>query len=179
MAVMGNDPRTADGHGRPVLRPGVCVGQIVQHERLPDGRYNLLLQGICRARIQRELEPQEGRLYRMVMLEPADDVPDESVLAGFRTWVESALFEGRLSRLTAAADLIEYVRSDDLPTPVLIELLAFTILDSHELRYGLLAEPNPAKRASMVRDDLARLDRLLQMAEKQRPQDWPKGVSWN
>lgn len=26
------------------LRPAVCVGQVFQHERLPDGHYNILLQ---------------------------------------------------------------------------------------------------------------------------------------
>lgn len=31
-------------HGRPPIMPAVCVGHIVQHERTPDGRFNLLLQ---------------------------------------------------------------------------------------------------------------------------------------
>src|SRR5437588_12763063 len=38
-------------HGRPEIEPVVCVGTILTHERLPDGKYNFLLQGHTRARI--------------------------------------------------------------------------------------------------------------------------------
>ena len=36
----------------PPLRPVVCLGQIVQHERVSDG-YNIVLHGVCRARLGR------------------------------------------------------------------------------------------------------------------------------
>src|SRR5438874_4107111 len=32
-------------YGRPAIEPVVCVGTIISHERLPDGKYNFLLQG--------------------------------------------------------------------------------------------------------------------------------------
>src|SRR5260221_6462218 len=38
-----------DYYGRPAIEPVVCVGTILSHERLPDGRYNFLLQGHTRA----------------------------------------------------------------------------------------------------------------------------------
>src|SRR5581483_11492817 len=38
-------------HCKPRIDPVVCVGTILSHERLSDGRYNLLLQGTTRARI--------------------------------------------------------------------------------------------------------------------------------
>ena len=34
------------GEPSPLLPVG-CIGQIVDHERLPDGRHNILLQGLC------------------------------------------------------------------------------------------------------------------------------------
>src|SRR3982751_6181741 len=34
-----------DYYGQPAIEPVVCVGQILSHERLEDGRYNFLLQG--------------------------------------------------------------------------------------------------------------------------------------
>ena len=40
-----------------------CVGKIVQHERLPDGRFNLLLLGCKRVRLEREVA--SGKLYRI------------------------------------------------------------------------------------------------------------------
>src|SRR6476659_438156 len=53
---------------RPVLEPIVCVGTILSHERLPDGKYNFLLQGRMRARIIREVEKETA--YRMAELAP-------------------------------------------------------------------------------------------------------------
>src|SRR5204863_9921363 len=49
------------------IHPIVCLGRMVRHERLDDGRYNLLLQGVCRATIQRE---DRERSYRRGWLQP-------------------------------------------------------------------------------------------------------------
>src|SRR5690242_3990511 len=38
-------------YGRAAIEPVVCVGTILSHEKLPDGKYNFLLQGQRRARI--------------------------------------------------------------------------------------------------------------------------------
>src|SRR3954453_8232575 len=43
-----------DYYSKPAIDPVVCVGRILSHERLPDGKYNLLLQGEARARVVRE-----------------------------------------------------------------------------------------------------------------------------
>jgi Lon protease-like protein len=53
-----------DYDGRPPVRPVACVGEIVAHETLPEGRSNILLKGIGRIGIVQEL-PQ-GQLYRVV-----------------------------------------------------------------------------------------------------------------
>ena len=53
------------------LRPAVCVGQVFQHEKLPDGHYNILLQGICRARIVAEDAQEDGRMYPSTLTRPA------------------------------------------------------------------------------------------------------------
>lgn len=53
-----------DYHGRPAVRDVVGVGRIVGHEPLADGRSNIVLRGVARARIDREL-PADAR-YRLV-----------------------------------------------------------------------------------------------------------------
>ena len=37
-----------------------CLGRIIQHERLPDGRFNILLLGRKRVRIRRELDERQA-----------------------------------------------------------------------------------------------------------------------
>jgi len=51
-------------HGRPAVRPIVGVGAVVGHEPLGDGRGNIVLRGLARARIERELPANEP--YRLV-----------------------------------------------------------------------------------------------------------------
>src|SRR4051794_9383388 len=44
-----------DYQKRPPIHPVVCLGRIFKEERLPDGRYNLLLHGLSRARVREEI----------------------------------------------------------------------------------------------------------------------------
>src|SRR4051794_8696910 len=46
-------------YGRAEVEPVVCVGTILSHEKLPDGKYNFLLQGHARARVVKELTDQD------------------------------------------------------------------------------------------------------------------------
>src|SRR5262245_23493857 len=43
-------------HKKPPIHDTVCIGRIHNEERLADGRFNLLLQGLCRARIREEIK---------------------------------------------------------------------------------------------------------------------------
>ena len=47
----------SDYDGRPPLYPSACLGRIATYHRFEDGRYNLLLAGLQRIRLVRELEP--------------------------------------------------------------------------------------------------------------------------
>jgi len=180
MATFNGKRWQSEYHGNPPVRPAVCVGQIVQHEKLPDGRYNMLLQGVCRATIAREHMPDERHLYRRATLEPlgvgivAGDEPER-----VRAWIDEHLAEGELSRLAVAEQVSEYVRNDEVPTDAALELVAFAILNQTETRYRLLAEGDVNRRARMIRAELERLRSLISRAMKQHPEDWPKGVSWN
>ncbi len=64
--------------GDPPLYPVGCAGRITEHERMPDGRYNIVLLGERRFRILEELKRPEERLYRVARVEWLDDVyPDD------------------------------------------------------------------------------------------------------
>lgn len=64
LAIGKTIPGEYDDAGRPRVRPIVGIGRISRHLRLPDGRYYLIVRGICRARIREELETTEP--YRVV-----------------------------------------------------------------------------------------------------------------
>lgn len=71
--------------GAPLFRMG-CVGKIDEVEALEDGRFNLVLEGISRFRLLRELDVTTP--FRQVEGELIDDAPDQILSA-----VERASFE--------------------------------------------------------------------------------------
>ncbi len=60
--------------GREIPAPVGTFARIVDYERLPDGRYNLLTVGTQRFRIVEE--ERASHLYLAAQVEPLDDVPD-------------------------------------------------------------------------------------------------------
>jgi hypothetical protein len=130
LAVVGLRPGYEAGYeGRPPVYDVTGVGRIVQWERLATGRYNLLLRGECRARIDRELPADT--LYRMVAATPLAETggegPAVAALAGrVKTCCRrilatvgrsgAALQEG-LERLSDPAELCDHVASALVPAP--------------------------------------------------------------
>lgn len=58
--------------GRPPVQPIACLGRIAAHHRLNDGRFNILLAGLCRFRLRRESSPDS--LFRVIEGECLRDV---------------------------------------------------------------------------------------------------------
>ena len=167
-------------HGRPALRPAVCIGQIVQHEREPDGSYTLLVQGVCRARIGEEVRPDDDKLYRRAMLEPVGiDMAEETRLYGVRERLSELLDEKPLSELQLARRVSELIHKEQIPTAVLLELVSFAMPTRPETRYRLLEEADAAERADLIEHELLGLRTLMRLASTQHPEAWPKGQSWN
>jgi Lon protease-like protein len=65
-------------YGRPPVYDRCGVGRIICSEELPDGRFALLLRGVARAAIAREL-PAEDRSYRLVEARVLADAASEPV----------------------------------------------------------------------------------------------------
>lgn len=57
----------ADYEGRPAIHTVVCIGKIVNEQRLPDGKFNFLLRGLTRARVLDEVPTD--KLYRTARVE--------------------------------------------------------------------------------------------------------------
>jgi Lon protease-like protein len=81
-----------DYEGRPAVYPIGCSGVITHFEKLPDGRYNIILRGLERFRI---LEEDHGRGYRRGIVEPLIDrelgAEDRAVVRSQRAKLEALL----------------------------------------------------------------------------------------
>jgi Lon protease-like protein len=176
MAVFEGGGWKTEYRGRPPIRGAVCIGHIVQHQSLPDGRYHILLQGICRARIVMEMPELEGggdAGYRTAMLEllgdpgenrPASDAP---VIREMRT-VLAGMFEGPLKDVRESHLWAEHLRGDQVPTGTLMELLSLALVSDAEQRYKLLAAETVEERAGIITREFKHLAALIRRAAPQR-----------
>jgi len=178
--VEGGEGLVEAGMEKPALRSAVCVGQIVQHHKLPDGQFAVALHGVCRARIVNEVEAPEGVLYRSAMLEPIGLAPvDEDALVGPRIELSRLLDSTVLRDMADAKAVVKCLVDPEMSTSAILELVTVSLLNDQEVRYQLLAEGDVGKRAALIRAELIDLLRLLKRAGGQRGGDAPKGCSWN
>ncbi len=178
MAVIDDDKYNPVGPTS--LKSAVCVGRIKHHVALPDGRHNIFLEGVCRARIDEIDEPWGDRLHRRGWLRPVEKPHSElPPMLEIRESLRELLAGPRLSRMTVAAAVIDCIERDDVPTSILLELIGFTSLLDDAIRYRLLSEGNCHRRANLVEHELRILDGLMVKVDEQRPDRWPKGLSFN
>ena len=179
MAVVEGGLSMEEPLGPPPLRPIVCLSRILQDEVLPDGRHNILVHGICRARIQTLHEPDGARLYRMAMMRPIESNYAESPSPVVRIALRRLLSGNRLSRMHAVDAIRDWIDREDVPIETLIEMASFVLVKDDKIRYRLLEEPDPSERARIVHAELEHIDRLVSICDRQKWRDWPKHLSWN
>jgi Lon protease-like protein len=143
-----------DYHKRPPLYPVVCIGRIHQEQRLADGRWNLLLHGVARARILEELPPD--KLYREAPLELLHDavVAEPEELEALREELCQHLPRWFQAQGTVPPQL-EQLLSSDLPLGALCDIFSFALPFELEVKQQLLGELNPACRARVLLSFLA------------------------
>ena len=80
-----------DYEGRPPIYPIGCAGVVTHAERLPDGRFNIVLRGMEKFRVMAE---DADRQYRIGHVEPVPEPPFDSVrteMRGVRRRLEALL----------------------------------------------------------------------------------------
>lgn len=133
---------------RPAVRPICGVGEICAHELLPDGRFNILLRGLYRARIVEELAPEHT--YRQVvveaMVEPAADAARaKNALASLR-----ALTSQLASRLPSGGDTLRTLLSEHSTLGPLTDVLGAALVTDRVERRRLLESLDILERAEIV-----------------------------
>ncbi len=152
----------ADYEGRPVLHTMACLGKIVADQCLPDGRYNLLLRGLCRGRILHEIPT--NKLYRSARLEllcdnpAAEQAKDEQLRAKL-----GQLAQAWLAGLGPTFDQLGKLLHSDLSLGALGDILSFALPLAIDFKQELLEEL----------DVLRRIRRLLKHLQSHTPPESP------
>jgi len=148
-------------YSRPAIEPVVCVGKILSHEQLPDGKYNFLLQGLLRARVMHEIA-DENLPYRVAQLQRLEHVPALEIdLEEHRARMAELFGKGRLAA-TGPAQQFTKILTTHLPTGDVADLVAFTFIDDVALKQSLLAEPDVKTRVARTVDALAKMASAMQ-----------------
>ena len=133
-----------DYEGRPPIYSIGCSGVLTHSERLPDGRYNLMLRGIERFRI---LEEDHALGYRRAVVEPlreqALDAADRTDILLQRSKLESML---RPSQSSAGDPRMPASMSDEDLVNALAQYLDFEPLE----KQALLEKPSLRTRAESL-----------------------------
>jgi Lon protease-like protein len=160
-------------HGRPTIEPVVCVGTILSHEKLADGRYNFLLQGRLRARIVREYGDEQ---YRIGLLKPLEAVPALEIDLGDERRRFEEVFQGQRLRETCIGRKFVELLAGAVSTEDIADLIAFHFLEDLRLKQSLLAEADARQRVTRIADAFESLYSPLQAA---CPVDYCKDPSVN
>jgi Lon protease-like protein len=147
----------ADYEGRPALLPQICLGKVVTHQRLPDGRYNIMLLGSRRGRILSETPAD--RSFRQAEIEIVDDVyPATGDAVRDNLQMElTARFQKALPTPQGAkthGSMYDLLASE-LPLGVLTDLVSFALPLDQRLKCELLAESDVDCRARLLLRALA------------------------
>ena len=135
----------SDYEGRPAIHPVACLGRIVDHQRLPDGRFNLHLRGLSRAQIIREID--SDKLYRIAKIEL---LREEPTAADFDEKLRSQLLQVVPAWCEAhgpAAEVFPKVIQSNLPFGVICDVLGFSLPLPVEFKQQLLEELQIDERA--------------------------------
>jgi len=133
--------------GKPAVHAIAGAGEIVSWERLATGRYNILLKGEGRVRLERELP--SDTLYRLWEVRRLEDVAPVADVTATLARIRAACAR-LLKALDRPADLLDTALADGQPPGVVADRIAAAVLPDAVVRQALLEELAVAARVARL-----------------------------
>jgi uncharacterized protein len=146
-----------DYEGRPTLYPMACLGRVAAQCRLPDGTYNMLVLGVQRVRLLRELTP--GRLFREAEAQLCED-DFSTIVATQEHTLRRQLIKSLLRVLPILPEAqvqLDQLLESDIPLGVLTDVIGYMIDIDQSSKQLLLGEVDVRRRAELLLHFLAEL----------------------
>jgi Lon protease-like protein len=151
-SITGNSPWTEPV---PIMEVG-CLGKIIQHERLFDGRYNLVLVGLKRVRLKRE--KASPKLYRIAEAEVLEDQESEARIERARSELID-LFRAVVEIRQHVDENLSLLLDSAIPVGVLSDIIAHALPLPSGVKQLLLSETHVVRRVECLRFILSRITR--------------------
>lgn len=147
--------------GDPPVFNIVGVGRVVDSNKLPDGRYIVVLQGIGRARLVRELD--NGKPYREFMMEWVEETI--ASVASWRNGLATELKALALHALREGGEKFRELISNESDLSALVDQISAYMPFSVDFKLVQLANPNVLGRTAHV---IAELEARMSPARNKR-----------
>jgi Lon protease-like protein len=142
-----------DYEGRPPLRPTACLCRIATHQRTTEGTYNVLVLGVRRLRLVRELPPK--KLFRVVESEIIDDLEPEGQGTDAAVALQQELlaaFKRAMPRVPNAYEQLDQLLGSQITLSMLADIVSYTIDLPLEVKLRLLDETDVVQRTRLLLD---------------------------
>ena len=136
--------------GRPELYPMACLGRIAAHYRLSDGTYNVLLLGLRRVKLVRELTA--SRRFREAKVELCTDVYSACSSArrcALQQELRKTLLQV-LPTLPDAREQLDQLLGNDVPLGFLTDVVSYMLDIDLQCKQSLLAEVHVYRRVQLL-----------------------------
>jgi Lon protease-like protein len=138
---------------KPALHDIACLGRIMAEQQLDDGRFNILLRGLARIHLVKEISSK--KLYRVARAEILEDIPlaDEADELRWR----NTLIEKAPTWFPNQGEVVEQfgkLLHSDLALGTLCDILTFAVPLDVEFKQTLLEELNVETRLQTLHDFL-------------------------
>jgi Lon protease-like protein len=137
----------------PIMEVG-CLGRIIQHERLADGRYNLVLVGLKRVRLKKE--KPTAKLYRIAEGKILEDQESEEPLEQERSEL-IRLFRSVAEKHERLDNNLSELLDSAIPLGALSDIIAHALQLPSFLNQLLLSETQVVRRVECLRSVLCRI----------------------
>lgn len=142
--------------GRPAIEPVFGAGLVTRSEILPDGRYNVLVKGVLRVRLVRELPAR--RTYREVqVVELRDMRSDEEALDARAESLRRMLFALCARRPGPASNALAQLAARAATPGSLADIVAAALFTDFDLRRQALESLDPIVRLDLAQTAVAEL----------------------
>jgi ATP-dependent Lon protease len=145
-----------DYEGRPPLRQTACLCRIATHQKTKQGTYNVLVLGVRRLRLLRELPPK--KIFRVVEGELLDDVlPADAAPAAAAALQQELLdaFKRSMPKIPNAYEQLDELLGSQITLGMLADIVSYTIDIGLEAKMRLLAECDVFARTRLLLDAIA------------------------
>jgi ATP-dependent Lon protease len=144
-----------DYEGRPPLSSVACLGRVAVSHRLEGGAYNVLLVGLKRVRLLKELPARKS--FREARVEICEDSypPDEAATTAVLQRKLRNAFLQVLPDLPQAQDQLEQLLSSDISLGTLTDIISYMLEIDLARKEALLGEPNVHRRTELLLEHLS------------------------